>query len=95
MRVTTLGGINHEGESLYLSAEEYLTAEHLIDLFQALLGEFGERLIVFLDRAPYFFAKDLWEFVGDGRSVEYRRHVSCVREARRSRSGISRGVCRN
>lgn len=80
-KVTTLGAVTHEGESLYLSTEEYLTAEHSIELLQALVEEFGEKLIVFLDRAPYFYAKDLWEFVGDERSVEYIEDtsVACVR----------------
>jgi hypothetical protein len=80
-KVTTLSAVTHEGESLYLSTEEYLTAEHSIELLQALVEEFGEWLIVFLDRAPYFYAKDLWEFVGNERSVEYidDTSVACVR----------------
>ena len=70
-KVTTLGAVTHEGKSLYLSTEEYLTAEHGIAFLNALVEEFGEKLIVFLDRAPYFYAKDLWEFVSGERSVEY------------------------
>lgn len=80
-KVTTLGAVTHEGENLYLSTEEYLSAEHGIALLEALVEEFGEKLIVFLDRAPYFYAKDLWEFVCDERSVEYidDTSVACVR----------------
>lgn len=80
-KVTTLGAVTHGGESLYLSTEEYLSAEHGIALLEALVEEFGERLIVFLDRAPYFYAKDLWEYVADERSVEYPDDtaVACVR----------------
>ena len=50
-------------------------------LLEALLEEFDEQLIVFLDRAPYFYAKDLWEYVADERSVEYPDDtaVACVR----------------
>lgn len=81
IKLTTLGAVTHDGESLHLSTEEYLTAEYGIALLEALVEEFGEKLIVFLDRAPYFYAKDLWEFVGDERSVEYIDDtvVACVR----------------
>jgi len=79
--VTTLGAVTHDGESLYLSTEEYLTAEHGIEFLEALVEEFGEKLIVFLDRARYFYAKDLWEFVSGQRSVEYLddTSIACVR----------------
>ncbi len=80
-KVTTLGAVTHDGESLYLSTEEYLTAEHGIKLLRALVEEFGEKLIVILDRARYFYAKDLWEFVSGERSVEYvdDTSITCVR----------------
>ena len=80
-KVTTLGAVTHDGESLYLSTEECLTAEHGIELLRALVEEFGEKLIVFLDRARYFYAKDLWEFVSGERSVEYidDTSIACVR----------------
>lgn len=69
-KVTTLGAITHDGESLYLSTEEYLTASHGIRLLEALKREFGEKLIVLLDQASYFYAKDLWEHVSGERSIE-------------------------
>lgn len=69
-KVTTLGAVTHEGESFYLYTDEYLTADHSIRLLQALIEEFGEKLIVILDRASYFYAKDVWEFVSGERSVE-------------------------
>lgn len=80
-KVTTLGAVTHEGENLYLSTEEYLTADHSISLLLALLEEFGDQLIVFLDRASYFYAKDLWEFVSGDREVEHvgDTSVACVR----------------
>ena len=73
--------MTHEGEGLYLWTEEYLTSEHGIELLEAIVQEFGKRVIVFLDRAPYFYAKDLWEHVSGERSVEYidDTSVACVR----------------
>jgi hypothetical protein len=68
--VTILGAISHEGESFYTWSEETLTAAHGIQLLQAIQEEFGEKVIVLLDRAPYFYAKDLWEFVGGDRATE-------------------------
>lgn len=68
-KVTTLGAVTHEGESLYLYTGDYLTADHSVQLLQALMEEFGKQLIVILDRASYFYAKDVWEFVSGERSV--------------------------
>jgi hypothetical protein len=68
--VTILGAISHKGESFYTWSEETLTAAHGIQLLQAIQEEFGEKVIVLLDRAPYFYAKDLWEFVGGDRVTE-------------------------
>lgn len=69
-KVTTLGAVTHDGESLYFSTEEYLTADHAIQLVEALKQEFGEKLIVLLDQASYFYAKDLWEHVSGTRSID-------------------------
>lgn len=79
-KVTILGAVTHTGDSLYFSTEEYLTADHGIKLLKALKTEFGEKLIVFLDRAPYFYAKDLWEFVSGERSIDTidDTSVACV-----------------
>jgi hypothetical protein len=68
--VTILGAVSHEAESFYTWSEETLTAAHGIQLLQAIHEEFGEKVIVLLDRAPYFYAKDLWEFVGGDRATE-------------------------
>lgn len=78
-KVTTLGAITHEGESLYLFTEEYLDTDYGIHLLNALREEFGEKLIVLLDRAPYFYTKDLWEFVSGTRSTEYIGETSVER----------------
>jgi hypothetical protein len=68
--VTVLGAVTHAGDSLYFWTEENLTAVHGIRLLQALVAEFGEQLVVLLDQAPYFYAKDLWKFVSGKRSTE-------------------------
>lgn len=67
--VTVLKAVTHEGETFHVWTDEYLSADHGIRLLQALLAEFGEKLVVFLDQAPYFYAKDLWEFVSGNRST--------------------------
>ena len=69
--VTILGAVSHEGESFYTWTEETLTADHGIAFLRALEAEFGENIVVLLDRAPYFYAKDLWEFVSGARSTEF------------------------
>lgn len=55
---------------VFISTEEYLTADHAIQLVEALKREFGEKLIIMLDQAPYFYAKDLWESVSGKRSLD-------------------------
>jgi transposase len=62
-KVTVLGALTHEGESFYCWTEDNLTRRHGIQFLKALLDEFGDNLVVFLDRAGYFFAKDVREFV--------------------------------
>jgi hypothetical protein len=69
--VTVLKAVTHEGDSLHCWTEENLTAQHGIRFLGALLAEFGEKLVIFLDQASYFYAKDLWEFVSGKRSTEY------------------------
>jgi len=78
--VTLLGAISHEDESFYTWSQETLTAERGIALLRVIQAEFGENIIVLLDRAPYFYAKDLWEFVSGARSPEYvdKTSVECV-----------------
>ena len=68
--VTVLKAVTHEGDSLHCWTEENLTAQHGIRFLDALQSEFGEKLVVFLDQASYFYAKDLWEFVSEERSTE-------------------------
>jgi hypothetical protein len=68
--VTVLKAVTHEGDSLHCWTEENLTAQHGIRFLDALQSEFGEKLVVFLDQASYFYAKDLWEFVSEESSTE-------------------------
>ena len=60
--------------------EESLTRCHGICLLEALQDEFGEELVVFLDRAGYFYPRDLWKFMSGERETETvgDSSVSCV-----------------
>jgi len=68
--VTVLGAVSNEFESFYTWSEETLTADHGVRLLRAIAEELGEKVIVLLDRALYFYAKDLWEFVSGDRETE-------------------------
>lgn len=80
-KVTVLGAISHTGESFYCWTEENLTRLHGIQFLRALLEEFGTDLVVFLDRAGYFFAKDVREFVSGSTETETigETSITCVR----------------
>lgn len=77
--VTILGAVSHDFESFYTWSEETLTADHGIALLRAIQDEFGEHIVVLLDQAPYFYAKDLWEFVGGARTTEFVDDTSVER----------------
>ena len=62
-----LGAVTDDGNSFYCWTEESLTADHGIQLLEALVEEFGEDLVAFLDRARHFYAKDLWEYMSGKR----------------------------
>jgi len=76
-----LGAVTDDGDSFYCWTDESLTADHGIRLLEALVDEFGEKLVVFLDRASYFYARDLWEHVSGKRATETvgDSSVACVR----------------
>ena len=78
--MTVLGAVTDDGESFYCWTEENLNRFHGIRLLEALTDEFGEELVVFLDRAGYFYAKDLWEHVSGERETDTvgDSSVSCV-----------------
>lgn len=80
-KVTVLGAVTHDGESFYCWTEDNLATEHGIKLLKALMDEFGDNLVVFLDRAGYFYTRDLWEFVSNERKTETVGDgaITCVR----------------
>ncbi|MEY7851161.1 transposase [Natrarchaeobius sp. A-rgal3] len=47
-----------------------MTRHHGIRLLDALTDKFGEELVVFLDRAGYFYTRDLWKHVSGERETE-------------------------
>ncbi|MEF8783758.1 MAG: transposase, partial [Haloarculaceae archaeon] len=77
----TYSAVTDDGESFYCWTEENLTRHHGIRLLEALKELFGEELVVFLDRAGYFYARDLWEHVSGERETKTvgDSSVSCVR----------------
>ena len=79
--VTVLGAVTDDGDSFFCWTEENLNGDHGIRLLEALKERFGEELVVFLDRATYFYTKDLWEHVSGTRETETvgDSSVSCVR----------------
>lgn len=77
--MTVLRAVTHEGNSFEVWTQENLTAVHGIRFLQALVEEFGEELVVMWDRASYFYAKDLWEFVSGDRETGYVDDTSVER----------------
>jgi transposase len=75
-----LGAVTDDGDSFYFWTEENLTRFHGIRLLKALKERFGDELVVFLDRAGYFYARDLWEYVSGERATETvgDSSVACV-----------------
>ena len=80
-KVTALDAVTDDGESFYCWTEDSLKTQHGLWLLDSLQEEFGEELIVFLDRASYFYIRDLWEYVSGGRAIETvgDSSVACVR----------------
>ena len=68
--MTVLGAVTDNGDSFYCWTEESLTRHHGICLLEALQEEFGEELVVFLDRVGYFYARDVWEYVSGKRETK-------------------------
>jgi hypothetical protein len=75
-----LGAVTDDGDSFYCWSEASLTRHHGIRLLEALQEAFGEELVVFLDRAGYFYARDVWEYVSGKRETGTvgDSSVSCV-----------------
>ncbi|RQG89698.1 transposase [Natrarchaeobius chitinivorans] len=58
-RVNMLGAVTDDGDRLVCLTPNRFTAELSKYFLRALQYEFGEKLAVILDNAPYFIAKDL------------------------------------
>ena len=76
-----LGAVTDDGDSFYCWTEENLTRKHGIRLLDALTERFNEELVVFLDRAGYCYARDVWEHMSGKRETEtvHDSSISCVR----------------
>ena len=79
-KVTVLGAVTDDGDSFYCWTEDNLKTQHGIWLLEALKDRFGDDLVVFLDRASYFYTRDLWEHVSGKRATETvgDSSVACV-----------------
>jgi len=64
-----LGGVTDAGETFYLPCKDNFTGDLTIRLLDALQTEFGEKLCIVLDNAPYFAANKVQEFA-DGTPLE-------------------------
>lgn len=78
--MTVLGTVTDDGDSFYCWTEDSLTRHHAIRLLDALQEEFGEELVVFLDRAGHFYSRDVWEYVSGEREIDTvgDSSVACV-----------------
>lgn len=83
--VKLLGAVAETGESRYFRCSSNFTSEVTIHLLQALQREFGEKLVVVLDNAPYFASKAVDEFAANS-NIElcylprYSPHLNPVEE---------------
>ena len=79
-KVTVLGAVTDDGDSFYCWTEDNLTSREGSWLLGALEERFGEELVVFLDRAGYFYNRDFWEYVSGERATETvgDSSVACV-----------------
>lgn len=80
-KVTVLGAVTNKGKSFYIWTEENLSRHHAIHFLRALLDEFGENLVVFVDRAGYFLANEVREFVSGSADLDTVEEspIDCVR----------------
>lgn len=60
-----LGAVAETGETRYFRCSSNFKSEVTIHLLQALQREFGEKLVVVLDNAPYFASNAVKEFADD------------------------------
>lgn len=60
-----LGALSEHGETKFYRCQSNFTSEVTIHFLQALQKDFGEKLIVVLDNAPYFASKKVQQFADD------------------------------
>ena len=58
-RVNLLGAVTDDGDRLICLTPDRFTSKVAKYFLRALQYEFGEKLVIILDNAPYFIAKDL------------------------------------
>lgn len=58
-----LGALTEHGETLFLECTGSFTKEVTVQFLQVLQAEFGEKLVVLLDKGTYFTAKKVKQFV--------------------------------
>lgn len=67
-----LGAVTDDGDRFMCLTPDRFTAEVSGYFFRALQYEFGKKLVIVLDNAPYFIANDLQkQAVGSGLLLEY------------------------
>lgn len=67
--VPVLGAVTDDGDSFCCWTEDNLETQHRIWLMEALKDRFGEEVVVFLDRAGYFYTRDLWEHISGKQAI--------------------------
>lgn len=79
--LTLLGATSDDSEDFYVGTEDNLTAQHTILWLRALKENYDGKLVILLDRAPYFYAKAVWKFVSGEESTTFvgDTSVECVR----------------
>ena len=68
--MTVLGAVTAGGDSFYCWTEDNLETQNGIWLIEALKDRFGKEVVISLDRAGYFYTRDLWEHVSGKRATE-------------------------
>ena len=71
-RVNLLGAVTDDGERFVCQTQDRFSAAVSLHFFRALQHEFGKKLVLVLDNAPYFIATDLKkQAAADGLLLEY------------------------
>ena len=99
-----LGALTDRGETVFLECESNFTSTVTIHLLRALQDEFGEKIAVVLDNAPYFTAAAVKHFVANTpieliylprRSPELNPAEECWRQFKQALSNRSFTILTN